>query len=51
MLDIMQNFTLDFLEKEFWADWGVCFKFHSQNLTLFFHGIFFNVQRNIRVKK
>ena len=33
ILNIMQNFKFDFLEKEFWADWGVRFKFHSQNLT------------------
>ena len=33
MLNIMQNFNFDFLENEFWANWGVHFKFHFQNLT------------------
>ena len=32
ILNIMQNFKFDFLEKEFWADWSVRFKFHFQNL-------------------
>ena len=32
MLKIIQNFKFDFLKKEFWADWGVRFKFHFQNL-------------------
>ena len=41
MLNIMQQFKGDFLENEFWANWGVPFKFHFQNLTQFFHGIFF----------
>ena len=27
------DFKFDFLENEFWADWGVRFKFHFQNLT------------------
>ena len=30
-------------EKEFLAGKGLRFKFHSQNYTLFFHGIFLNV--------
>ena len=42
MLNIMQNFKFDFLENEFWADWGVRFKLHFQNLTQLFRGIFFN---------
>ena len=33
MLNIMQNFKFDFLENEFWVDWGVRSKFHFQNLT------------------
>ena len=33
MLNIMQNIIFDFLENEFWADWGVCFKLHLQNLV------------------
>ena len=33
MLNIMQNFKFDFLKNEFWADLGVRFKFHFQNLT------------------
>ena len=32
-LNIMQNFKIDFLENEFWADWGVRLKFHFQSLT------------------
>ena len=32
MLKIMQNFKFDFLENEFWADWGVCFKFHYREI-------------------
>ena len=28
----MQNFKFDFLESEFWADWGVCFKFHYREI-------------------
>ena len=43
MLNIMQSFKFDFLEKEFLAGKGLRFKFHSQNYTLFFHGIFLNV--------
>ena len=43
MLNIMQNFKFDFLENEFWADWDLRFKFSFQNLTYFFHGIFFNI--------
>ena len=33
MLNIMQNIIFDFLENEFWADWGVRFKLHLQNLA------------------
>ena len=33
MLNIMQNFKFDFLQNRFWANWGVRFKFHFQNLT------------------
>ena len=33
MLNIIQNYKVDFLEDEFWADWGVRFKFYFQNLT------------------
>ena len=33
MLNIVQNFKFNFLENEYWADWGVRFKFHYQNLT------------------
>ena len=36
----MQNFKVDFLENEFWAEWGVCFKFHFQNLFHFSTGFF-----------
>ena len=32
MLNVMQNFEYDFLENKFRADWGLCFKFHFQNL-------------------
>ena len=32
MLTIMQNFKFDFLENEFWTDWGVRFKIYFQNL-------------------
>ena len=39
----MQNFNFDFLENEFWADWGVRFKFHFEDLTYFFYEIFFDV--------
>ena len=28
MLNIKQNFKFDFLENNFWANWGVSFKFH-----------------------
>ena len=31
LLNIMQNFKFNFLENEFWADWGVRFKFHFLN--------------------
>ena len=33
MLNINQNFKLDFLKNKFEAAWGVRFKFHFQNLT------------------
>ena len=33
MLNIIQNFKFAFLR--FWADWGVHFKFHFQNLTCY----------------
>ena len=32
MLNAMQNFKFNFLEKKFWTDWGVRFRFHFQNL-------------------
>ena len=28
MLNIMENFKFDFLEKDSWADWCIHFKFH-----------------------
>ena len=31
LLNIMQNFKFNFLENEFWADWGVRFKFYFLN--------------------
>ena len=43
VLNIMQNFKFNFLKNEFWADCGVRFKFHFQNLK--------HVQRDIRAKK
>ena len=46
----MQKFKFDFLENEFWADWVARFNFYFQNLTKYFHGIFFNVYRNVRGK-
>ena len=36
----MQNFKFEFLENEFWADGGVHFKFHFQNLHNFSTGLF-----------
>ena len=42
MLNIMQNLKFDFLKSEL-ADWGVRFKFHFQNLTKIFQGIFSNI--------
>ena len=29
----MQNYKFDFLKYEFYANWGVYFKFHLQSLT------------------
>ena len=49
-LNIIQNFKSDFLENKFWAEWGVCFKFLIQNLTYFFHRIFFNVRGILELK-
>lgn len=43
MLNIMQQFKVDFLQNEFWTDWGLPFKLHFQNLTQFSTGFFFNV--------
>ena len=51
MLNIMQNFIFDFLENEFWADWGVRFKFHVQNLTLFLYMIFSMYRGILELKK
>ena len=39
----MQNFKFDFLENEFPADWGVCFKFYEN----FFSKGFFSLYRGI----
>ena len=46
----MQNIKFDFLENKISADWGVRFKFHFENLTQFYQGIFFKVQRNTKAK-
>ena len=51
MLTIMQNIKFDFLENKLLADWGVRFKFHFENLTQFYLGIFFKVQRDTKAKK
>ena len=32
ILNIVQNFKFDFLKNKFYANWGVCFKFHFKNL-------------------
>ena len=47
MLNIMQKFKLDFLENQFWADWGVHFKFHFQNLSRIFQRDFGSMYRGI----
>ena len=40
MLNIMQSFKYDFLENEFWADWGVLSISISRNLLNFSTGFF-----------